>query len=66
MNVKAFIKSLSPKDLGKLRKYFQDEKGVTAIEYGLIAAATAVAIILSLNTIKTGLSAIFASIATNI
>ena len=47
-------------------RFMKDEDGVTAIEYGLIAAATAVIIIGSLGLIKTGLSAIFASIATGI
>ena len=49
-----------------LNRFTKDEDGVTAIEYGLIAAATAVIIIGSLGLIKTGLSAIFASIATGI
>lgn len=49
-----------------IQKFSKEEDGVTAIEYGLIAAATVVIIIASLNTIKTGLSAIFQSIATNI
>ena len=60
------MKSIYFKFKQAIQRFAQDEKGVTAIEYGLIAAATAVAIILSLNTIKTGLSAIFESIATNI
>ncbi len=52
-------------DLMKLRvkEFIREEKAVTAVEYGLIAAATAVAIIVSLGTIKTNLAAIFASIA---
>lgn len=49
-----------------IQKFSKEEDGVTAIEYGLIAAATVVIIIASLNTIKTGLSTIFQSIATNI
>ena len=49
-----------------IQKFSKDETGVTAIEYGLIAAATAVAIILTIGNIKTGLSAIFQSIATAI
>ena len=60
------MKSIYCKFKRAIQRFAQDEKGVTAIEYGLIAAATAVAIILSLNTIKTGLSAIFESIATNV
>ena len=45
------------------RKFVNEEKAVTAVEYGLIAAATAVAIIVALGTIKTQLAAIFTSIA---
>ena len=39
------------------------EDGVTAIEYGLIAATTAVAIILALVALEPKLVAIFTSIA---
>ena len=41
-----------------------DERGVTAMEYGLIAALIAVVIIAALTTIGTSLSAKFQSIAT--
>jgi pilus assembly protein Flp/PilA len=47
-----------------IEKFSKEDEGVTAIEYGLIAAATAVAIIAALGTIKTNLSAIFTSIST--
>ena len=47
-----------------INKFVQEEKGVTAIEYGLIAAATSVAIIAALALIKTDLAVIFNSIAT--
>lgn len=39
------------------------DEAVTAVEYGLIAAATAVTIIVALGTIKTQLASIFTSIA---
>ena len=45
-----------------IQRFFKEEKGVTAIEYGLIAAATAVVIIAGLTTIKGKLGAIFTSI----
>jgi pilus assembly protein Flp/PilA len=41
----------------------KSEEAVTAVEYGLIAAATAVVIIAALTTIKTDLKAIFDAIA---
>ncbi len=48
----------------RIRDLKKGDEAVTAVEYGLIAAATAVAIILALTTIKTQLAAIFTSIAT--
>lgn len=45
-------------------KFIKEDQAVTAIEYGLIGAATAVAIIAALVTIKANLSTIFTSIAT--
>lgn len=45
---------------------WNDRRGVTAMEYGMIAAATIVAIGASVGTIKGSLSGIFSSITTNI
>ncbi len=39
-----------------------DRRGVTAMEYGMIAAATIVAITVGVGNIKTSLSSIFTSI----
>ena len=41
----------------------RDEKGVTALEYGLIAALIAVVIITAVGTLGTNLSAMFGRIA---
>ena len=41
-----------------------DRRGVTAMEYGMIAAATIVAITVGVSNIKTSLSTIFTSINT--
>ncbi len=41
-----------------------DRRGVTAMEYGMIAAATIVAITVGVGNIKTSLSTIFTSINT--
>ncbi len=41
-----------------------DRRGVTAMEYGMIAAATIVAITVGVGNIKTSLSSIFTSINT--
>ena len=47
-----------------IRRFFCDETGATAIEYGLIAALIAVVIITALSTIGTRLSTKFTAIAT--
>jgi Flp pilus assembly pilin Flp len=49
-----------------LTNLWNDRRGVTAMEYGMIAAATIVAIGASVGTIKTGLASIFASVTTNL
>ena len=48
----------------KLIKFFKEEDGVTAIEYGLIAALISVAIIAILGTMSTSLQTIFQTIST--
>ncbi len=45
------------------RRFSDDQSGVTAIEYGLIAALIAVVIITAVTTVGTDLSATFNSIA---
>lgn len=46
-----------------LQQFAGDEDGVTAIEYGLIAALIAVAIIAAVTLIGTNLNTTFASVA---
>jgi pilus assembly protein Flp/PilA len=45
-------------------RFLKDESGATAIEYGLIAAGIALAIITALGTVGTNLNAKFTSIGT--
>lgn len=45
------------------RRFLRDEEGVTAIEYGLIAALIAVAIIVAAGLVGTNLAATFNYIA---
>ena len=45
-------------------RFIDDQSGVTAIEYGLIAALIAVVIIVAVTSVGTSLSATFDSIAT--
>jgi pilus assembly protein Flp/PilA len=54
-NMNAFVKGL--------KRFHQDEEGVTAIEYGLIAALIAVVIIIAVKAVGTNLNAIFTKIA---
>jgi len=49
-----------------LIRFRRDESGATAIEYGLIAAGIAAAIILAVNTLGTNLNTTFSSISTAI
>jgi pilus assembly protein Flp/PilA len=45
-----------------LRKFFKDESGATAIEYGLIAAGISVAIITTVQGLGTKLNSTFTSV----
>ncbi|KVH35192.1 pilus assembly protein [Burkholderia cepacia] len=47
-------------------RFVRDEDGVTAIEYGLIAALIAVGIILALSTIGKDLKTVFSTIAADL
>ena len=49
-----------------IRNFMREEDGVTAIEYGLIAALIAVVIIVSVTSVGTALSTKFTAIATAI
>jgi len=50
--------------MNSMKSFMQDEEGVTAIEYGLIAALIAVVIITSVTNVGTALSTKFGQIAT--
>ncbi|MCY1382689.1 Flp/Fap pilin component [compost metagenome] len=47
------------KFLNATRRFLRDEEGVTAIEYGLIAALIAVVIIVAVRLVGTNLDAVF-------
>ncbi|HEY7844329.1 MAG TPA: Flp family type IVb pilin [Bradyrhizobium sp.] len=49
-----------------ISKFLSDESGATAIEYGLIAAGIALAIIAVVNGLGTSLNTQFSSISTSI
>ena len=45
-----------------LKRFWNDQSGATAIEYGLIAAGISIAIIVTVNGLGTTLNGTFASI----
>ena len=47
-------------------RFFRDESGVTAIEYGLIAALISVVCITAMTTAGTNLNAVYTSIGTHL
>ncbi len=47
-------------------RFLKDESGATAIEYGLIAAGIALAIITAVNTVGTNLTAKFTSVGSKL
>lgn len=49
-----------------LSKFRRDEEGATAIEYGLIAALIAIALIISLTAVGESLSSIFGTVASEV
>ncbi len=46
-----------------LKKFRKDEKGATAIEYGLIAALVSIAAILAMQALGTSLTNMFTSVS---
>jgi pilus assembly protein Flp/PilA len=49
-----------------ITRFVRDESGATAIEYGLIAAGIAVAIIAAVNAVGSALSTTFTDVKTNL
>ncbi|MDN7178946.1 Flp family type IVb pilin [Caballeronia sp. SEWSISQ10-4 2] len=49
-----------------IKNFVKDERGVTAIEYALIAGLIAVALAVSIGNVTTKLTAVFAAIVTAI
>lgn len=45
--------------MNSLKRFYRDEEGVTAIEYGLIASLIALAIIVGATLVGTNLNALF-------
>jgi pilus assembly protein Flp/PilA len=49
-----------------IRRFLSDERGATAIEYGLIAAGISLAIIAAVNNLGVALKSKFASISSSL
>ena len=49
-----------------LTKFFRDEQGATAIEYGLIASLIAVVIIIAVAAVGTNLSSMFQNVSSHL
>jgi pilus assembly protein Flp/PilA len=49
-----------------VQKFFSDESGATAIEYGLIAALISVVIITGVTAVGTSLSSTFTTLSTKL
>lgn len=52
--------------INSVKMFFRDEEGVTAIEYGLIAALIAVVIVAAVKTVGTDLNTTFTTIHTKL
>jgi len=50
--------------MNNVKRFMQDEEGVTAIEYGLIASLVAVAIIAGAGALGTSLNTLFTNLGT--
>ena len=47
----------------RIKRFFKEEEGVTAIEYGLIAALIAIVIIVAVAAVGTNLNSLFQTVA---
>lgn len=47
-----------------IKRFFKDESGATAIEYGLLAALISIAAVATITTTGTSLSGIFGTVTT--
>ncbi|MES2153062.1 MAG: Flp family type IVb pilin [Pseudomonadota bacterium] len=52
--------------MNSIKRFMQDEAGVTAIEYGLIAALIAVVIVGAVTTVGTKLNSVFTTVTTKL
>jgi pilus assembly protein Flp/PilA len=51
-------------EMERIKRFLKEEDGVTAIEYGLIAALIAIAIVVTVRLVGTQLNVVFNSVVT--
>jgi pilus assembly protein Flp/PilA len=51
--------------MNKLMRFVKDESGVTAIEYGLIAAAMGIMLVVAMPTLSAAIKGVFTKIGTD-
>lgn len=59
------MENLRRPEMTKIRQFFADKKGATAIEYGLIAALIAVAAIAAMQGLGNKLTTTFNNVSSN-
>ena len=57
---------LDEKEGEVLKRFFQDEAGASAVEYGLLVALIAVVIVASVQLLGTNLSSVYNSVASTL
>jgi pilus assembly protein Flp/PilA len=60
------MRACDAQTMSRIRAFLKDESGATAIEYGLIAAGIAVAVIAVVNGLGSKLNTKFTSISTQL
>ena len=60
------LNSIENNGEGIVRRLVEDRRGVTAIEYGLIAALIVVAAVVIMGTVGTDLTSTFSDVAANL
>jgi pilus assembly protein Flp/PilA len=57
------IKKRRREQMGRIKNFFKDEVGATAVEYGLMVALIAVVIIVAVTTLGQNLNTTFSNVA---
>jgi pilus assembly protein Flp/PilA len=52
-------KNMEEREMEKMRNFFKDESGATMVEYGLLVALIAVACIVAVGNLATGIQTVF-------